>query len=385
MPTKWIFLFLFPILGARAECVAPEVFSQANSLLQSRKYEETAKALDRLRPCKNLFPIERFEMAWLYGRARQFSAALDLFNSVPESVPDPATHKYAVALTKFELGDYRGTSEILKSLRSKSTLDSKGANLLAVSYAKLGLFQDAFLVLSEDVHDHPQDLSGYLNLVTVCAEGGDLEKAASVASDASRLFPDSSEAFVDLGAAATLLGHLDAAKDDFLKAASLSPRAAEPRFFVALTQYKLGEYSIAIALLKSAIDEGLLDPDLHYLMAECFLKLDPASTPEAIAQLNRAIKLNGNSVSARTLRGRLLLEAGHLKEAVTDLQFAHRLDESSRSAAYNLARAYRAEGRTEEAEVLFKRLRSEAVNTLTEFGDKRLNQALQQDSNSERQ
>lgn len=385
MPTKWTLLFLFPVFCVKADCVAQEVFSQAKSLLQRSQYEETARALDKLRPCKNLSPIERFEMGWLYGRARKFSAALEVFNSVPESVPDPATHIYAIALTKFELADYRGTTEILKSFRSQSTFDSKTANLLAVSYAKLGLFQDAYLVLSEDIHDHPQDLSGYLNLVTVCAEGGDLEKAATVASDASRLFPDAAEAFVDLGAANTLLGHLDAAQQDFRKAASLSPQSGEARFFIALTQYKLADYATAISVLKSAIDEGIVDPDLHYLMAECILKLNPAGSLAAIAQLNRAIDLNSNSVSARTLRGRLLLEMGHLKEAVTDLQVAHRLDEASRSAAYNLARAYRAEGRAEQAESLFKNLRSETANTLTEFGDKRLNQALQQDSNREPQ
>jgi tetratricopeptide (TPR) repeat protein len=385
MLTKWTLLFLFPIFCARADCVAREVFSQANSLLQGRKYEDTAKVLDKLRPCKTLSPIERFEMGWLYGRARKFSAALDAFNSVPESVPDPATHKYAVALTRFELADYRGTTEILKGLRSEAIFDSKSANLLAVSYAKLGLFQDAYLVLSQDVHDHPQDLSGYLNLVTVCAEGGNLEKAAAVASEASRLFPESAEVFVDLGAADTLLGHLEEAKKDFMEAASLAPRTGEPRFFIALTEYKLGDYAAAMTVLKSAFEEGITDSELHYLMAECLLKLDPSGTTLAIAQLNRAIELNSNSVSARTLRGRLWLESGRLKEAVADLQLAHRLDDGSRNAAYNLARAYRAEGRTIEAESLFKHLRSETTNTLTEFGDKRLNQALQHDSNSDSQ
>ena len=33
-----------------------------------------------------------------------------MFNGVPEDVPDRATHKYAVALTKFELADYRGAT-----------------------------------------------------------------------------------------------------------------------------------------------------------------------------------------------------------------------------------------------------------------------------------
>jgi Flp pilus assembly protein TadD len=386
MPIRYLLLLLLAALCLKADCGdAQEIFSQVNTLLRSHKYDEAATALDKLRPCTTLSPIDRFEMGWLYGRARNFTAALSAFNTVPEDVPDVPTHKYAVALSKFELADYRGAVDVLRSLGSQSQFESKSANLLAVSYSKLGLLHDAYLVLVQDIHDYPHDLSAYLNLITVCAEGGNFNKAAAVATDASGLFPQSSEVFVVLGAANTLLGHLDEAQKNFATAAVLSPTTAEPRFFIALTRYKLGDYAAAVTGLKSAIADGIADPDVHYLLAECLLKLDPMGTPAAIVQLNRAVELNSNSISARTLRGRLLLESHHLGEAVTDLQLANRLDPTSRSAAYNLARAYRAQGKTAEAESLFKSLRSESTNTLTEFSDKRLNQALQQSSSGDPQ
>ncbi len=385
MPIKWIFVLFFSVLALKAECGAQEAFKQVDTLLKSHKYPEAARALDKLRQCGGLAPIDRFQIGWLYGRARNFAAALTEFNTVPETVPDVATHRYAVALSKFELGDYRGAKDVLKSLPVQSEFDSKSANLLAVSYSKLGLLQDAYTVLTQDIHDHPQDLTPYLNLVTVCAEGGDFTNAARVASEASRLFPESAEVFVVLGAAETLLAHLDEARKDFITAANISPHLAEPRFFAALTQYKLGEYADAVSILRSAINNGIADSDLHYLLAECLLKLNPVDTPAVIGQLDRALELNSRSISARTLRGRLFLEAGQLKKAVADLQLANRLDATSHSAAYNLARAYRAEGRTAEADTLFKRLRSETTNTAAEFGDKRLNQALTQAPNGDSQ
>ena len=321
----------------------------------------------------------------MYGRARHFAAALENFNAVPETVPDIVTHNYAVALSKFELADYQGVIDVLKNLRAKAELDIKSANLLAVSCSKLGLYLDAYSVLTQDIHDHPEDLPAYLNMITVCAEGGDYAKAATVASEANRLFPQSAEVLIVRGAAYILLGHLDEAQKDFTSAAGMAPQSAEPRFFLALAEYKLGQYAKAVSVLQSAISEGITDSDLHYLMAEALLKIDPVDQRKAIAQLTRAIELNSNSVSARTLRGRLLLESGRTKEAVADLQLASRLDPTSRSAVYNLARAYRAEGKTAEAQSLFEGLRSETGDTLTEMGDKRLNEALKQSSTGKAQ
>ncbi|HEY3940039.1 MAG TPA: tetratricopeptide repeat protein [Bryobacteraceae bacterium] len=363
-----------------AECHAEAVFERVSHLLQSRQYEDAAKALNKLQQCSSLPAIDRFQIGWLYGRARHFHTALKAFDSVPKNVPDLVTHQYAVALSKFELADYRGASEVLKSLQSQSAFDPKCANLLAVSYSKLGSYQDAYAVLAQDIHSHPDDLNAYLNLITVCAESENFAKAAEMATEASRLFPQSSEVFVARGAADTLLGHLAQAREDFTTAAHVAPNAGEPRFFLALTEYKLGKYSDAVAILRSALADGIVDADLQYLMAECLLKLDPTATQKVLEQLNRAIELNSNSISARTLRGRLLLEAGQTKEALVDLELANRLDPTSRSAKYNLARAYRAEGRTDEARSLFNRFRSQTGDTLKELGDKRLNQALSQAS-----
>jgi tetratricopeptide (TPR) repeat protein len=280
----------------------------------------------------------------------------------------------------FELADYHGSTDVLKSLRANPSFDSKCANLLAVSDSKLGLYQDAYVVLAQEIHDHPEDLPAYLNLVTACAEGGNFNKAAEVAAEAYRRFPNSQEVLVVEGAADTLLGHLDQAQKEFSAAVHIDPKAAEPRFFLALTEYKLTRFAAAATILQSAIDDGIADADLHYLMAECLLKLEPVDMRKVLAQLDRSIELNSHSVSARTLRGRLLLEAGQIKQATIDLQLAVQLDQTSRSAAYNLARAYRAQGKTEEAQSLFSRLRSETGDTLTELGDKRLNQALKSNS-----
>jgi predicted Zn-dependent protease len=88
--------------------------------------------------------------------------------------------------------------------------------------------------------------------------------------------------------------------------------------------------------------------------------------------------LISNSVSARALRGKLLLEAGNTKEAVGDLERAHQGDPGSRAAAYNLARAYQKLGRKEDSQLLFKQLRNREIDAVSELSQRRLNEALTQ-------
>jgi tetratricopeptide (TPR) repeat protein len=356
-------------------CDSNVIFENINGLLRVKNYDGATKALDRLHQCPSLSAIESFQMGWLYGRARHFDTALKIFRFVPENVPDRLTHQYAIALSKFELADYHGAADALKDLPS-AALDAKCVNLLAVSDSKLGLHREAYSILIQETQKDPHDLSAFLNLVTVCAEGGNFEKAAQVASEATRLFPQSAEVFIVEGAANILLGHLNEAYADFSTAVSLDLNRPDTRFFLALTDYKDGKYSGAVDVLRAAIQAGLVDSDLHYLLAECLLKVNAADTAAAIVELNRAIKLDGNSVSARTLRGKLFLEKGDAKEALSDLEFARSHDPESRGASYNLARAYRALGKEDQARAMFQQLRGQAADGLKTMSDQKLNDAL---------
>jgi tetratricopeptide (TPR) repeat protein len=273
---------------------------------------------------------------------------------------------------------------LLAALDSTGLADSKSVNLLAVSYSKLGLYREAYAALTQEVRKNPADLNTHLNLITVCAEGGDFKSAAEAASETAKLFPASADAFVARGAAEALMGELNSAYDDFSHSAQLDPRRADIRFFLALMDYKMGKFADAVHILDTAIKGGLEDSDLHYLLAECLLNTENGNRDAALAALNRAIALNGDSVSARTMRGKLLLEAGHADQAVRDLEFANKQEPESRSAGYNLARAYRALGREAEAQAIFRKIHDQPASTMTEMGERRLNDALSEKSAGQR-
>lgn len=357
-------------------CDVHSTLHRVDGLLKLHQNAEARVLLQRVQRCAHLSQIETFSIAWSYGRTHDFKTALRLFATVDANVPDLQTHAYAVALGQMEMGDYPSVIKTLKVVQNKQALNPDCANLLAISYAKLGQYQDAYVILREQIQEHPQDLFSYLNLITLLADAGQFTEAQKVATECVTVFPNNSEVFVVRGATETLMGQLDKAREDFDNAVKIAPERAEPQFFLALTDYKLSSYAAGVADLTSAMHAGVNSADLEYLLAECMLKLDPTKPADALAELDKAIRLDGNSVPSRTLRGKLLLEEGSPQKAVADLEIAHKIDPTMRSATYNLARAYFAVGKQKEAQALYQQLQKQTTNTVNELSDQRIKQVL---------
>jgi tetratricopeptide (TPR) repeat protein len=356
-------------------CDAQSVFRLADAELKRQQFNQAERELDRLLGCEALSSIDTFNLGWLYGRAHNFGKALSEFNSVSQDVPNPETHQYAIALAEFELVDYKAVVETLTSTE-RLDLGEESANLLAVSYSKLGLYRESYKVLTDEIHRHPDDRLAYLNLVTLLCDVGRLEDAVNVADEAVSAFPRNAEVLIVDGAAHSLVGKIVEAQSDFRAAIKASPLYGPPRFFLAVSEYKEGKYALVRDEISQAIQAGVKDADLHYLLAEATLRLDPRSTENVLAELTRAIAMNPRQVQALSLRGKLRLQQHDLKDAVYDLELAHSIDPVSASATYNLARAYFALGKSEEANVLSKQLASSGTDAVNELSDQKLKSVL---------
>jgi tetratricopeptide (TPR) repeat protein len=299
-------------------------------------------------------------------------------------VPDRLTHGYAIALADFELRQYQASIDTLTALRSRGIFDAKCADMLGVSYSKLGRYQEAYGVMAEDLRKNPSNPYSYLNLITLFVDTGDLDKANQVADRAIAAFPLDAEplsmrALIELSQNKT-----EDAYRDFALAAQLSPGNPEPFFFMALADYRQSRFDEAVKVLKTAIASGIVDSDLHYLLAECLGRIDASDPAPVLSELNQAIQIRPNSVSARVLRGERLLDSGHPREAIIDLEIARTIDPNpkrdERNATYLLARAYAAVGRREEAKALFaqmsSRFSSNEADTLNQLSDRKVRAAL---------
>jgi tetratricopeptide (TPR) repeat protein len=178
------------------------------------------------------------------------------------------------------------------------------------------------------------------------------------------------------GAAHTLVGETTKARADFQAAIEASPLSGSPRFFLAASEYKEGRYADARDAILRAIRAGVKDSDLNYLLAEATVRLNPGDIASPLTELNRAIAMNPRQVQALSLRGKLRLQQHDLNDAVSDLELAHSIDPASASATYNLARAYFALGKAEEAAALSKQLASSGADAVNELSDQKLKGVL---------
>jgi len=350
-----------------------------------KKDDRAASALLRgLASCPNLSPVKRFNVGWLYGKAHDFTSALRIFASLPAEIPDRLTHAYAIALAQFELGHYQEAIDTLTALRASGKFDAKCGDLLGVSYSKLAQYQNAYEVMVENLDQFPSDPYQYFNLMTLFVDTGELDKAAQVADRAVASLPQSAEAFTMRGSIELSQGEAEKAYHDFASAARLSPKSSDPPFFMALSDYRLSKFSEAVQVLQSAIVSGIVDSDLHYLLAECLIRINGPDSEAVLSELSRAIELNPRSASARVLRGQRLLEFGHPQEAMVDLKIARQIDPDSgrdtRNATYLLARAYLALGRRDEAKALFDQVGSQfsptSAEALNQLSDQKMRIAL---------
>lgn len=365
-------------------CAPEKSFAKVGSLLENKDNQGAKALLRSLEGCPHLSQLQRFNLGWLYGQAHDFSHALKIFKSVQPNVPDGLTHAYAIALGQFELAQYQAAIDTLTALRSKGTFDSKCADLLGVAYSKLGRYQEAYGVMVDHLRQDPSNPYAYFNLITLFVDTGELAKAAQVADKAIAALPQNAEALSMRGSIELSQTKTEDAYRDFAYAAQLSPKAPDPPFFMALADYRQSKFEEAIQVLKNAIASGIVDSDLHYLFAECLIRIDSLHSATVLSELDRAIDLNPNSVSARVLRGEILLKSGHPQDAIADLKIARKLEPNpqrdARNATYLLARAYVAIGKQDEAKVLFAQASSQfssnKADTLDRLSDLKMHAAL---------
>lgn len=375
---RLLFTFISLLLCLKAEETSEALtkLREAESFLREGKESEAVQILDALHGARSLPPLAVFQIGWLYGQARKYQAAIAVFDSLPADVPDPLTHQYALALSYFNLERYQKTIQILEEAKQRGLTDAKSGNLLGVAYAKAGEAEKAYSNLRDGISGSPSDLLGYLNLVTVCVDYQNLSLAETVATRGVEAFPDSPKIFFRRGAVRLLAGKRDEAHRDFETARKLAPGDPEIAFFLALSDYQRGRYPDAISEIRSAIQQGTSDADLYYLLAEALLRENPRQPARPLAELDRAITLNSNLVSALVLRAKLHLQAGDAAKAVLDLERARAIEPASRPVLYGLARAYEQVGRHREAQALFATVKEDSRTSVDALATQKMERVL---------
>ncbi len=146
----------------------------------------------------------------------------------------------------------------------------------------------------------------------------------------------------------------DAARADLERAISLDQNSYQAHFLLANALLKLQKVDQAIAEYRLAIELSPDQPRTYYQLSLALqLKQDKAGAEEALV---KALSIDGHYSPALIEMGRMLISQNRLPEAVTELNLAIKDNPRSEQGYFLLARAYSELGDKEKSDEMAKRM-----------------------------
>jgi Flp pilus assembly protein TadD len=166
---------------------------------------------------------------------------------------------------------------------------------------------------------------------------------------------DQSETHVNLAIVRDNLGDRKGARAEYQIALQLDPSSIRARINLAMLEHLSGDDSTAEKLYREVI---ALRPDWDegHLSLGLLLSNDRKRRDEALASIERAVKLSPKSARMQYNYGAVLHDVGRLDDAETHLLEACRLEPESQPYQFELARLYVDRGRWEAALKLAREL-----------------------------
>lgn len=354
----------------------------AEAQLQIGQLKQAAAQLQALSLTPNLRPGTRFQIGSMLIAAEDYPAALRVLESVPGNLKNPPARDYEIARAYSGEARYSDCIKVLLQLKAEGKTSPDLFNLLGVAEAKGGHTLAAYNAFREGIYRFPHDDENYLNIATLATQHLNYALAIEILSSGIREIPADGKLFLERGVIEALRGDTHSAQSDSRKAHSLAPTASNVYVALALCLMDQDKYTEAAAILRQGIQKGLRDTRIYFFLADALISQGiRASSPayeEALDAIQAALRVDPDLADAYLERGRLRLMRGQNREAIADFQRAHMLAPYSKPILYQLAMAYRREGRNGDAGVLFREASESGQSTGSEYRKAQLVQTIVQ-------
>jgi tetratricopeptide (TPR) repeat protein len=344
-------LLLFPFETLRAQSNPPSADERVQNLYAEAKAAEAggdlAGAIAKYESILQIAP--RLGAAYnnlgsLYLKQREYRKAAAILEKGLKIDPSMTSATALLGMVLFETGDYPAARLKLEAALRANPKDNNLELVLANDLIKLGELEAATAHLQLLAHRDSNDQEVWYLL------GSSYMKLAEQAlSKLTEIDPDSVLVHEVSGEIMESMKNFDGALIEYKKAVEMAPK--QPG-----THYRLGSAYWSLSMWDAATHEfeAELANDPNNCAAEWKIgnilqeqRLDPQ---QALTHIDKALALCPNLMAARADRGRALLRLDRSEEAVKELQAVEKADPSDAGIHFQLAQAYRALGRTKEAQ-----------------------------------
>jgi tetratricopeptide (TPR) repeat protein len=291
-------------------------------------------------------------------KAKDSAAAAEAFRAALEIDPANAEAHANLGAIAFFDGDCQAAMPELHSALATAPTLANAKGLIAICEERMGAanaradLEAAFAALKD-----PQlRVQVGVELANTYYQSGDLDHTLPIVHELVELAPDNA----DLLFFAQRI-YSEMADDTLNKLALLAPDSARMQQLIAEKLINAGDLNGAIEHYRKALAADPRLPGMHFELAEAILEggNDAAAQAAARAELDAAVKAEGDNARIECAYGRIAALQGNFDDALAHYRHAYQMDPSSGEAQLGLGRALEERDHPEEA---VKYLRMAAAN-----------------------
>ena len=304
-------------------------------------YEALLQIAPRLAPAYN-------NLGSLYVRQREYRKAANVLEKGLRVDPKMSSASALLGIALYELGDYAAAKRNLESALRADPKDTNAELLLANGLIRLGEFQSAADHLRRLSERLPENQEIWYLLGKV-----HMKLSEEALSKLTNLDPNSVWVHEISGEVMESMKNYDGALLEYKKAVEVAPQQAGTHYHLGNAYWSLNMWDAATEQFRAELANDPSNCLAQWKIGNIILQ-EHGDSAGALAEIQKALDACPDLMSARVDRARALIKLERHSEAVNDLEAAVKADPAESLTHFLLAQAYRALGRTQEAQAEMK-------------------------------
>jgi len=293
----------------------------------------------------------------LYLRHGEYQKAAEVLEQGLKVDPKMESAAALLGITRYEMREYPAARRQLESALRMNPKDSNAELFLANTLIQTGDLGEASRHLEQIAQRNRNDQEAWYLLGKVYVQ---LAERAIV--KVNEIDPESALVHQLSGEIMQSTQNYDGALVEYKKAVELAPKRPGTHLHLGNAYWALSMWDPAAEQFHEELQNDAQNCEAYWKLGNIELE-QHAAYEAAIAETDKALALCPNLREGHVDRGRALLKLGRNAEAIQDLKIAVEADPAVSSTHFLLAQAYRAEGKTLQAQAemqLFSKLEESA-------------------------
>lgn len=280
----------------------------------------------------------------LYLRQKEYKKAADVLEKGLKIDPKMASASALLGISQYELGDYAAARRHLETALRANAKDDNARLFLANDLIKLNEWDAAADHLRQLAEHQPgnQEIWYLLGKVHMKLSEQALSRLNEIDANSVWVHEISGEIMESMK-------NYDGALIEYKKAVEIAPQQPGTHYYLGNAYWSLASWDAATEQFRAELVNDPGNCMARWKLGNILLE-QHLDAGEALGSVEKALAMCPNLVQARVDRARALLKLDRNDDAVTDLQAAEKTNPEEPSIHFLLAQAYRAVGRTKDAQ-----------------------------------